>query len=479
MPVCRMDRTKLLTLARAAALILAIALLDWLVDLNLSFGFLYLFPILLLGTISSVWQIALAALFCTVLADKLDPFPFSVSVLPEDFLVFTALLGTGLFSIQATRRRREQVEHLTRIETEASARKEAEEQLEFLIDSSPAAIVTMNRSGEILLANPAAHRLLSIAGGELPGKNINRYIPALSRITSAKENLLKFRTEMQCRGERENGEIFLASVFFSTYQTTTGSRLAALVVDASEDLREREESGLQQLLAGSRILAGAVSHEIRNVCGAISVIRENLMRSDVLRGNKDFDALGSLIDTLSKIASLELRQSSKALEIGAVDLRATLDDLRIVLESYCEEAGISLHWQIPVKVPFVLADRHSLLQVLLNLTKNSERALAAAQLKVITFSVVVSAKTVSIRITDTGPGIKSLEKLFQPFQKGADSTGLGLYLSRAFMRSFRGDLRHDPEASGCSFVLDLLRADPEEKREPELSEHAAHPTVVA
>jgi PAS domain S-box-containing protein len=479
MPVYGMDRTKLLTLARAAALILAIALLDWLVDLNLSFGFLYLFPILLLGTISSVWQVALAALFCTALADKLDPFPFSFSVLPEDLLVFTALLGTGLFSIQATRRRREQVEHLIRIETEAGARREAEEQLEFLIDSSPAAIVTMNRSGAILLANPAAHRLLSVSVGELQGKNINRYIPALDRITSAKENLLRFRTEMQCRGERENGEIFLASVFFSTYQTTTGPRLAALIVDASEDLREREESGLQQLLAGSRILAGAVSHEIRNVCGAIAVIRENLMRSDVLRGNKDFDALGSLIDTLSKIASLELRQTSEALEIGAVDLRATLDDLRIVLESYCEEAGISLQWQIPAKVPFVLADRHSLLQVLLNLTKNSERALATAQFKVITFSVVVSAKSVSIRITDTGPGIKSLEKLFQPFQKGADSTGLGLYLSRAFMRSFRGDLRHDPEAPGCSFILDLLRADPAEERDPELSEHAAHPTVVA
>jgi hypothetical protein len=97
MPVYGMDRTKLLTLARAAALILAIALLDWLVDLNMSFGFLYLFPILLLGTISSVRQIALAALFCTALADKLDPFPFSFSVLPEDLLVFTALLGTGLF----------------------------------------------------------------------------------------------------------------------------------------------------------------------------------------------------------------------------------------------------------------------------------------------------------------------------------------------------------------------------------------------
>ena len=38
-----------------------------------------------------------------------------------------------------------------------------------------------------------------------------------------------------------------------------------LVVDASEELREREETSLEQLMAGSRILVGAVSHEVRNV----------------------------------------------------------------------------------------------------------------------------------------------------------------------------------------------------------------------
>jgi signal transduction histidine kinase len=284
---------------------------------------------------------------------------------------------------------------------------------------------------------------------------------------------------MQCRGEKENGEIFLANVFFSTYQTRTGPRLAALVVDASEELREREESSLQQLLTGSRILAGAVSHEIRNVCGAISVIHENLMRSEVLRGNKDFDALGALVDTLSKIASMELRQSSRKTEIGAVDLRATLDDLRIVLDSYCAEAGISLHWQIPEWLPLVLADRHSLLQVLLNLTKNSERALAGAESKAIRFSVEVSDRQVSIRVNDTGPGIRSLESLFQPFQKGANSTGLGLYLSRAFMRSFRGELRHDPQGEGCSFILELMRADPHSRDESAATAHAADPTFAA
>jgi two-component system, LuxR family, sensor kinase FixL len=467
-----------LTLAKAGALIAVIALLDWRVDLNVSFGFLYVFPMLLLGTVLSVWQITSVALVCTVLADQFDPFPFALSVLPQDILVLTALLGSGLFSQQVTKRRKAEAENLHRLETEALARREAEEQLEFLIDNSPAAIITMNQGGQIVLANPAAHRLFGVSERFLAGRNINRYIPALRRVTSAEHNV-RFRTEMQCRGERENGDIFLANVFFSTYKTGNGFRLAALIVDASEELRDREEASLAQMLAGSRILAGAVSHEIRNICAAISVIRENLVRSEVLAGNKDFEALGSLIDTLGKIASLELRQSSKKLEIGAVDLRETLDDLRIVLESYCAEAGIALVWQLPDSLPTVRADRHSLLQVLLNLTKNSERALADAEQKIITISAAVSTDTVSIRLTDTGPGIASLEKLFQPFQRDADSTGLGLYLSRAFMRSFGGDLRHDPSVGGCSFVLDLVREDGAPDQPSHLDHYVSHTTFVA
>jgi signal transduction histidine kinase len=284
---------------------------------------------------------------------------------------------------------------------------------------------------------------------------------------------------MQCRGRKVNGEMFLANVFFSTYQTQTGPRLAALIVDASEDLREREESSLQQVIAGSQILASAVSHEIRNVCGAISVIHENLTRNGALNGNKDFEALGSLVEALSRIASLELRQSSNRIEGSVVDLREILDDLRIVLELYCAESGINLVWDIQEQLPAVWADRHGLLQVLLNLTKNSERALARSAVKEIRFSVRTLPDSVTIRVSDTGPGISTLDKLFQPFQKGADATGLGLYLSRAFVRSFRGDLRHDAELPGCSFVIDLLRADYEDSQGPVPEDDAAHTTFVA
>jgi PAS domain S-box-containing protein len=467
-------------LARAGVLIAIIAIVDWRVDLNIAFGFLYLFPILLVGTVLSRWQILLTALSCTLLSDLFDPFPFSLTAsLPQDILVFTSLAGSGLFAYEVTRRRRREAENLRRVELEVAARREAEEQLEFLIDSSPAAILTMTANGSILLANAAAHRLFGVAWAELPGKNISRYIPALGCVPSIEQTPQTFRTEMQCRGEREHGDVFLANVFFSTYKTASGPRLAALVVDASEELREREESNLEQLLAGSRILVGAVSHEVRNVCGAIAVIYENLVRSGTLNGNKDFEALGALVETLNKIACLELKQSTSNRDLVGVDLAETLDDLRIVLEPYCEEADITVHWEIPSEIPPVLADRHRLLQVLLNLTKNSERALENAEVRIIDFKVAVGEGTVSIRVTDSGPGIGSAEKLFQPFQKGADSTGLGLYLSRAFVRSFRGDLRYDPALPGCSFVIDLAVAGSHEPDRGRLGKHATHSPVAA
>ena len=466
--------------ALAGILIVAIAVIDSRVDAPISFGFLYLFPVILLGAVSPRWALVVCAAVCTLLADAFDPFKFDWALsLPQDILVFTSLAGTGLFAFEVSRSRRRQFENLRRVESEAAARREAEEQLEFLIESSPVAILTMTADALVSRANHAAHKLFGVAPGELPGRTIRRYVPALSRVPSVGETPQAFRTEMQCRGIRDNGDVFLANVFFSTYATALGPRLAALVVDASEELRDREESSLEQLMTGSRILVGAVSHEIRNVCGAIAVIYENLARTGGLDRNKDFEALGSLVETLNRIASWELKQSAATGPAGALDLSEVLDDLRIVLEPYCREAEIDVHWQIPANLPSVWADRHSLLQVLLNLTKNSERALQDAAIKRIDIAVSARGRVVTIRFTDSGPGISSPEKLFQPFQKGADSTGLGLYLSRAFVRSFQGDLRHDQAVPGCSFVIELAAAGPSESDYGLAGQHGTHTPATA
>jgi two-component system sensor kinase FixL len=52
-------------------------------------------------------------------------------------------------------------------------------------------------------------------------------------------------------------------------------------------------------------------------------------------------------------------------------------------------------------------------------------------------------------------GIASPYELFKPFQPGANSTGLGLYVSRAILRSFGGELKFEPRGRGCCFAVSL------------------------
>ena len=292
--------------------------------------------------------------------------------------------------------------------------------------------------------------------GSLPGKSIRDYLPSLVNVPSPVPDGPSFRTVMQCRGQRQDGEAFMADIWFSTYRTSVGSRLAAMVVDTSEDLRNREEYSLHQLLAASRILVGAVSHEVRNVCGAIAVVHENLARNNSLAHNKDFEALGTLIQTLEKIAGLELRQTPYP--AARVDLPALLEELRIVVEPALREEGIEMLWDIEPGLPAVWADRQSLMQVFLNLTKNSQRAMLDSAARQLSIVARAEGQRVVVRVQDTGSGVEHPERLFRPFQPGAQSTGLGVYLSRALMRSFRGDLRYEPEScsgAGSTFVVEL------------------------
>ena len=103
------------------------------------------------------------------------------------------------------------------------------------------------------------------------------------------------------------------------------------------------------------------------------------------------------------------------------------------------------------------------MQVFLNLVRNSERALEESERRELAISANAADHHVFIRFSDTGPGVAHPEHLFRPFQKEARETGLGLYLSRAFMRSFRGDLRYEVSPQGATFVVELSPAPAGEK----------------
>ena len=337
---------------------------------------------------------------------------------------------------------------------EASARSDAELEARALVESSPAAVLTIDSEGKIAMANEAARRLLGFAQGSPEGEAVGTYIPLLTKLLRS-QAVPVMRSVVEASGHRRNGDTFYSQIWVSLYEGASGARMAAILSDVTEQLRDREESGLRELLSSSRIIRGAVSHEIRNLAAAASVLYHNLKECPGVQGSADFDALGRVIESVLKLSSEDLHEDSEEVLEG-VDVAELLEELRTIISPTFEEDGAGLEWEIATPLPNVRADHSALLRVFINLAQNSCRALKGKQqgrLRVTAYRL--TDESVIIRFSDNGPGISSAERLFQPLQSGASSTGLGLFISRAIVRTYGGELHHTQRPGECCFIIEL------------------------
>jgi two-component system, LuxR family, sensor kinase FixL len=438
-----------------ALLLVVTTLLDWATGHNVSLAALYILPTMLGAVVLGPAETVLFALFCSFIRSRFDV-PGSLAEEVQRFVfAASAYFISGLFVTGLLRNHHQAMKHLSEIQTEQERRRETEEQLRVLAASSPATILTIDGNGTVLAANNAASKLLMIPPDRtLLGQTVGEYLPFLAEALQLDTSAVGLRTAAQCRGRRDNGEMFLANLWFSSYSTSEGKRLAAIVVDSSEDLRDREEQGLRQLFAGNRIATAAIAHEVRNFSEAMAMLCEDLRRRHALSQDESLRGLDSLVSGLEAIASLDLRSPSPE-AIQEVPLQEVFDNLRIVVDPAWREIEGTIRWCLPEFLPLVWAEPHGLLQAFLNLTQNSHRAVQDAGVRELSITVVAEGQNVIARFEDSGPGIQSPENLFQPFQDGASGSGLGLYLSRFIVRSYGGELRFEPRPKGSCFVVEL------------------------
>lgn len=436
-----------------------IATLDWSVGNTFSLGLLYILPMVLGALVLRPTEIAAMALFCAFLRACFDVPSTHLEVVLRFIFASLSYFISALLVTALVRNRQLAVENLARVQKEQTLRREAEEQLRVLAESSPAAIMTTDHRGVILSANKAAADLFSIPDGQtLQGRVITKYLPLLDGALSIDGAAEGFRTAAECYGRREDGEMFLADTWFSTYRGKEGVHLAAIVVDSSEEMRDREEQSLRQLHRYNRIAAAAVSHDVRNLCSAISMLSASVGEKHGLTGDEDLKSLIRLVKGLEHIAELDMRSHSQD-AVEDVPLRSVLDNLRVVIEPGWREFGGRVEWRLPQALPHVIAEPRGLLQAFLNLAQNSRRAVQESEVRGLTVSAAVEdERRVTVRFEDSGPGVACPERLFQPFQPGAEGTGLGLYISRALLRSYGGDLRFEPRQRGSCFVVELQAA---------------------
>jgi len=217
-------KNRKIVLLVSGGITLAVAAVDWWTKPFVSLGFLYLFPIMLAAGFLPRWAISLLGIVCAVLAELFSSLNTSFTRLSLEML---ALVGCGLFVAELARNRRMTLEsHRMTLE--------AEERLRILVDTSPAAIVTIDERGFIERANQAATQLMAPRNGNLIGSPIAAFLPELHHALRW-EDAPQFRTSMQCRGHRGDGESFTADIWFSTYKEGPNPKLAAIIADVTEE----------------------------------------------------------------------------------------------------------------------------------------------------------------------------------------------------------------------------------------------------
>jgi len=211
------ESNRLAVCAIAVLLIGLIAWVDWLSP-DSSIGFLYLVPVLLSAAALNGAQILVMAVLCGYLREVFDPLQGApMTVGPALWHAFNPLRWvpgsygrlsvsvagfamTGFFFAELNRRRRLLSEHLAAREEQIRFRQETELQVRTLIETSPLAILTLDRTGRVLLANESARQLLGFEKEPLQGEDVEPYLPILCRMLHSHRSGATFAPTSSVKG---------------------------------------------------------------------------------------------------------------------------------------------------------------------------------------------------------------------------------------------------------------------------------------
>ncbi|HEY4818860.1 MAG TPA: HAMP domain-containing sensor histidine kinase [Candidatus Acidoferrum sp.] len=274
-------------------------------------------------------------------------------------------------------------------------------------------------------------------------------------------------------------------VFWRTHMADADrARLLSKSEQSIENLQRLQAQMVQteKLVSLGQLAAGA-AHEINNPLAAILGFSD-LLADDPTLPEKARATAGKIRDqarrTKTLVANL-LRFArqvppertlldintvvTNAVQLRALDLRASKSRIELQLESV---------------LPGVRGDGNQLLQVFFNIVNNAIDAMEASEGGVLIIKTIRDRGNVVILFSDTGPGIKDPQRVFDPFyttKPVGKGTGLGLSICFGILQEHAGKiLCYNSQQGGAVFRVELpavLAAFP--AKEPQLAGVAPTP----
>lgn len=426
--------------------------------------------------------------------------------------------------VEATQRLEQEMSERRRAET---ALRQSEEQFRSLFENAPVGLYRSSSDGRFTMANPSLLRLLGYSSfEEIKELDVHRELcvspeyrthfnDCLARIGMVDE------TEVQWR--RRDGRVIYVRESAKAIRSPQGELLYC--EGCVEDITARKEAQveLQRLhrelvdasrAAGMAEVATSVLHNVGNVLNSVNVsatvVHEQLSRSkvtglrqavDLLRQNlaqldtflRD-DPRGRLLpDFLLKVTehveaehgrwSDELRDMKKNIEHMKVIVSMQQSHAKVTgaIEplSAAELAEDALRMNAPglekhrvtvdrqfADVPPVMADKHKVLQILVNLIRNAKQAMDVNDRASRTLRLKIyknGSGRVKIQVSDNGMGI-SAENMTRIFAHGfttrTNGHGFGLHSGALAAREMGGLLAVESAGvgQGATFTLELPAA---------------------
>ena len=231
------------------------------------------------------------------------------------------------------------------------------------------------------------------------------------------------------------------------------------VVELWRDItaRVKEEEHLAEIerLVSLGVLASGFSHEVNTPLASMLTCAESVVGriDDAARGGASADLLPSIREAATIICDqvLRCRQTTEQFlrfsrgippTIEPLDLGLRVGEVVSLTRPTARENGVTVEFVPRDDIPIIRANAEVVKHVVLNLLVNAIQSCAPDGGRVVV-SIAINGD-VRILVRDTGCGIRLEDRrhLFEPFRsRKPQGTGLGLFLSRTFVRRFGGDIR--------------------------------------
>jgi two-component system cell cycle sensor histidine kinase/response regulator CckA len=337
-----------------------------------------------------------------------------------------------------------------------------------LLDSATQAIVSIDRSGRIVLINRRAEDMFGYTRDELLGARIEILLPESKRAAHKSDREDYFERPrirpmgigMDLSGRRKDGSDFPVEVSLSYLEMPEGTFAIAFVSDISQRKQLEDQLMHAQKMEAVGRLAGGVAHDFNNMLTVISgynrMILDELSPLDPLRGYaeeilKAADRAGALTNQLLAFSRRQIMKPR------VINVNSVIEQTDKMLHRLIGE-DIDLKFVLKSDLANIRADPGHVEQVIMNLAVNARDAMplggrltletANAHLDenyAKTHMGVIPGDFVMIAVSDTGIGMdaETKRRIFEPFfttkEKGK-GTGLGLATVYGIVKQAGGDI---------------------------------------